>query len=577
MSLITGKINMVRLCCSIKENRYMSASDSSRNTPATPDSKTAAELKQRITTLIEQIGAGLYEREEVIAMAFLAVISGQNTFLLGPPGTAKSLISRRLSSAFHQPVYFEHLMSRFTTPEEVFGPVSIKELKQDRYIRKTRGYLPQAEFAFLDEIWKSSPAILNTLLTLINEHIFQNGEHVETAPLKGLIAASNEVPAEGQGLDALYDRFVVRLYVPPVAETANFQALIQSRPSESDPGVEEGLSIHAEELAQWKNTIHEVVISDSCLQIIESIRQQLHDRFDDLGVYTSDRRWQRAVYVMKASAFFNGRSQTNHTDAVLLKHCLWTQPDNREAVAALVLKAISACGFADQTRLARLDEKKAELDEDITNSLYHREDVYHTVKLANEKEYLQCQATFKSRIDYGDGPKEFQCYIPFSKYKAQEPHHPVDATGNSLKEMEVIFDTSNSSASDTSDAANQVPESTDTASPADAPASCEISHEGFHDKYSYQPQIRFRKGSRKETINEARVKALLAETVEVRSALGAILSTVEEAFANYAACIDSPFVRDADTAIAAAGIKEQIDQIKLRIKDCERLESLCQQ
>ena len=121
-------------------------------------------MKKRITKIVEILNKGIHEREETIAVSFLAALSGQNIFLFGPPGTAKSLIARRLSHAFETNSYFEYLMHRFSTPEEVFGPVSITELKKDNFVRKTEGFLPQSDFAFLDEIWKSSPSILNTLL-----------------------------------------------------------------------------------------------------------------------------------------------------------------------------------------------------------------------------------------------------------------------------------------------------------------------------------------------------------------------------------------------------------------------------
>ena len=134
------------------------------------------EMQKRITDLLQQLTNGIHERNQIMAVSLLGAIAGHNTFLFGPPGTAKSLISRRLACAFENPQYFEYLMNRFSTPEEVFGPVSIKALKEDRYIRKINGYLPTADFAFLDEIWKSSPAILNNLLTIINEHIFKNGD-----------------------------------------------------------------------------------------------------------------------------------------------------------------------------------------------------------------------------------------------------------------------------------------------------------------------------------------------------------------------------------------------------------------
>ena len=122
------------------------------------------------------------------ALTFLNVIAGKPVFLYGPPGTAKSFIAKRVSYAFKDSKYFGYLMQRFSTPEDIFGPVSLEELKNDKYIRKIKGYLPDSDFAFLDEIWKSAPAILNTLLTIINERIFKNGYEEIKVPLKGLIS-----------------------------------------------------------------------------------------------------------------------------------------------------------------------------------------------------------------------------------------------------------------------------------------------------------------------------------------------------------------------------------------------------
>jgi MoxR-like ATPase len=122
----------------------------------------------------------------------------------------------RLSCAFKEKEYFDYLMLKFSTPEEIFGPIDIKELKEGNYIRKTEKYLPTADFAFLDEIWKSNPAILNTLLTIINEKKFRNGNEMFDVPLKGLIGASNETPPKNEGLEALWDRFVVRLEILPL-------------------------------------------------------------------------------------------------------------------------------------------------------------------------------------------------------------------------------------------------------------------------------------------------------------------------------------------------------------------------
>ena len=326
-------------------------------------------MQDRISNLLKQLNADMHEREQILAITLLGAISGQNTFLYGPPGTAKSLISRRLACAFETSNYFECLMNRFTTPEEIFGPISIQELKENRYIRQVEGYLPTADFAFLDEIWKSSPAILNNLLTIINEHIFKNGNKRIDVPLKSLISASNEVPAENQGLDALYDRFILRLLVPPIQENKNFNQLLNSKASSEKPSISPELVIRSKELMQWREQLHNVSLSDDTLLIIKYIRQELADKFEELKVYVSDRRWQRAALLLKASAFCNGRNETNHSDVVLLKYCLWTTPENREAVENIVMEAIRKCGFYSGINLAELDREKDKLENnDFDNS-----------------------------------------------------------------------------------------------------------------------------------------------------------------------------------------------------------------
>ena len=209
-----------------------------------------SDLRTKIDHLIKSVNDGLYEKENIVKIAILAVLAGQNIFLFGPPGTAKSMISRKIANMFMNANYFEHLMHRFCTPEELFGPISLTELKKDIYNRKLDGYLADADFAFLDEIWKSSPAVLNTLLTLINEHKYHNGNTIIDTPMKSLISASNEIPMADDGLSALYDRFLVRLIVNPVHEIKTFKDLIMSL---SNKKVEQPYTylISSEEYSNW--------------------------------------------------------------------------------------------------------------------------------------------------------------------------------------------------------------------------------------------------------------------------------------------------------------------------------------
>ena len=506
-------------------------------------------LQDRIKALVAEVSADMFEREEIVAVALLGALCGQNTFLYGPPGTAKSLIARRIACAFQSPTYFEYLMNRFSTPEEVFGPVSIKALKEDHYVRKTDHYLPKAEFAFLDEIWKSSPAILNTLLTLINERIFRNGEAIEMAPLKALVAASNETPAPHQGLEALYDRFIIRLMVGPIGVRKNFDGLLASRPTAAERAIAPHLCVKPDEWLTWADQLHAVRLSDETLTIVHLIRVKLDERHEALKVYVSDRRWQRAAMLMKASAFFNERPETNHADALLLKHCLWTHEDNRQAVIDIIAEAVQACGFESGVNLAEIDRRKDELEKEIQTELFHSEDVYETTQLQG-KEFIRIKKIFQPTSRYDRPSSEFDLLIPYEKIKSLEDFRPLDSNGNENRQIKCRFD---------------------------GQGSCELTHdERYYTSTKHKLRVLFHKGAKKININP-RLIASLSETITgIKDELSAMLRQVEIRSNDYASHLESPFISDDDAQLALAGIRRQSEDLKLRILDCERLQALCQ-
>ena len=512
-------------------------------------------LQTRIAKVITHITEGMYEREEIIGVALLAALSNQNTFLFGPPGTAKSLISRRIACAFEKPQYFEYLMNRFSTPEELFGPVSIKELKKDNYVRKTEDYLPTAEFAFLDEIWKSSPAILNTLLTMINEKVFKNGSDIQKTPLKALIAASNETPQENQGLEALYDRFIVRLLVSPIVHNDNFEKLINAKPTIAETVLPKEAVIKQHEWQNWCEEANQVTLSKETLTIIRLIRKSLSKQFEELGVYVSDRRWQKAAQLLKASAFFNDRKETNHSDALLLSYCLWTKEDTREAVVDIVNNSVKAVGFETSISLNELDLEKEKLEKEIQTELFYTSDIYKTIKIKSKK-YFETTISFKfSDQYYGHRePKLVEMCIPYSKMNTKDTFNPVDIKGNELTHYTCSFK---------------------------GQGTCHIkkTNRSYHYEYDtdseYTPKVLFHKGDKKEKINKRLISSFKVSVIDIRNKLNSILATCNGKNKRFEKVLASPFISDELIRIPLSGVEQQIQDLSLRIKDCERLEALC--
>lgn len=339
-------------------------------------------MLERFKQLLGEMNRGIYEKETEISLSLLAALAGESIILLGPPGVAKSMVARQLKTAFREAQSFEYLMSRFSTPDEIFGPVSIQKLKtSDTYERAVEGYLPTADVVFLDEIWKAGPAIQNTLLTVINEKIFRNGNREMHLPLKLLVAASNELPAKGEGLEALWDRFVIRIESRPIKLEKNFRAMLLESHADfsgstgvlghadfADSADFSDLKITAEEYAEWAEKICKIGVKEEVLDAISAIRKSLRavnvdEAAERRNIYVSDRRWKNIVRLLRTSAFMQDREEVDICDLLPIYHCLWQEPEERDAIRNIVIRALFS-PFAD-----KLVEMKNALAEEIK---YHR-------------------------------------------------------------------------------------------------------------------------------------------------------------------------------------------------------------
>ncbi len=339
------------------------------------------EIKQHISTLLEHLQEGLYEREEVMKLTLLSAIAGESIFLLGPPGVGKSLIARRLKYAFSDGKSFEYLMSKFSTPDEVFGPISIQKLKEeDKYERKIEAYLPNAHVVFLDEIWKSSSSIQNALLTILNEKVYRNGEHEISVDIRGIITASNELPPNEASFGPLYDRLLIRYNLDNIEDESQFLAMITDANNVYDFSVPEHIQISTQTLAQWDEKIRAVSINDEVLSTIQLVRKKIEAHNASLSSENSpitphDRRWKKVVRLLRTSAFLNGRNSVNLMDCFLMTHCLWNHPDQLPVIRELVAETIRKHGYSLVIKLNSVKKEIAAFEREVAEETT----VNHTV------------------------------------------------------------------------------------------------------------------------------------------------------------------------------------------------------
>jgi len=288
--------------------------------------------RNTVKRLESELTAEILERSEEVHTAILALLSKKHHLQIGEPGTAKSLLVRRLMERFEgeESDLFSYLMQEFSTPDEIFGPTDVVAMTQERTFRRVPdGRLPQAKVAFLDEIWKANSSILNTLLTALNERLFNN-PNPEPMPLVSMFAASNEIPVEEE-LNALWDRCHFRHFINRLSSSSSFTTMMSSDFTEPEKFMNfEILEAAQEEVAQ-------VSLGEPMIELFNSIRIALKAQ----GIEPTDRRWKESLIIVKAEAWLNGRNHVAKVDFSPLIHVLWTDPADLRTPTRVILDLVS--------------------------------------------------------------------------------------------------------------------------------------------------------------------------------------------------------------------------------------------
>lgn len=288
---------------------------------------TTLSVPEKFDLLEDALNSEIMERTEEIGAMSMALCAGVSLFMLGSPGIAKSMLADRLRMYLSGGQYFNILMMKMTQADEVFGPISLKGLKEDRFERITTNTLVDAHFAMIDEIFKANSAILNALLWAINERKYKHGTSVIKIPLSTMFCASNELPTD-TALGALYDRLLFRFEVSPVRDTQNFQKMLSN---DIDPEPKPVLSWDDVLVAQ--EATRKVIVPDIVIEAMTDLRKNLAEK----GIEPTDRRFVQCKSIIRAAAYLDGCEVADVEHMQALEHVLWDQPSQRGDVSNLVL------------------------------------------------------------------------------------------------------------------------------------------------------------------------------------------------------------------------------------------------
>ncbi|MFB6768343.1 AAA family ATPase [Streptomyces sp. NPDC056337] len=330
-----------------------------RDHPAAPGAQdTALDTARRLRAIGEELSDRFYERADVVRTLLVTLLAGRHSLILGPPGTAKSELARELTGRIEGASYWEILLSKFTAPTRMFGPIDVAALSRGEYRQVYEGRATTAHVAFIDEIFKCSTAALNETLGYLNERIYhpESGGEPVRCPLIGAITASNELPT-GEDSAAIYDRLLVRIEVSYLEDPSNFAALVRSAVGRPAPPPRTTVELAALQHAVT-GTVPAVEVPDAIVDAVCTLRAALRRK----ELVASDRRWRQAVGLLQASAYLDGRAAVGESDLSVLTHVLWHSPAERPTVEREVLHLVNPDAREALDLADTIDELETQLD-----------------------------------------------------------------------------------------------------------------------------------------------------------------------------------------------------------------------
>lgn len=302
---------------------------------------------ERLRHIREELSQSFVERNDIIDGALVCLLARQHLLLIGPPGTAKSMLADALCSRIEGARYFQWLLTKFSTPEELFGAVSLSSLERDEYRRVTTGKLPEAHIAFLDEVFKANSSILNALLAIVHERRFHNGKEVAEVPLITLFGAANELPEDDE-LQALYDRFLVRFTVNYIADEFQFLRMLEGR------AAPQCTLLSLAELSELQAAVADIAVPQAVYRCLADLRRELGKKH----IVASDRRYRQCIGLLRAHALLRGAGAVDDEDLFFLEHVLWRQPAEKPEVRATIREIVR--GYEDEAHALLIQAQEME-------------------------------------------------------------------------------------------------------------------------------------------------------------------------------------------------------------------------